>query len=197
MRGSPLPPLADDPDARLVRWGWIAWSALTVFIVIAALALGSGAAKDPRRWIAAALLGAFWLLWPLWRGGGALWQWMRAAPHRAWNGSYFEFDGRQMRVLFEDEDEDNEVYLVADDVFAAVDLSGHATDVARVRAVAGRDGLRHLEGRRELVFTERGLTAWLERRRDDKAVQFSRWYERQVIAPHRRRRAAVTGGNRP
>jgi hypothetical protein len=48
-----------------------------------------------------------------------------------------------------------------------------------------------------LVFTERGLTAWLERRRDPKAVQLRRWYERDVLAPHRRRRASLAGGNRP
>jgi hypothetical protein len=185
--------LADDPDGRLVRWGWIAWFVLTLFIAIAALALGTGAAAEPGRWLAAAVLVAFWLLWPLWRGGGAAWQWMRAAPHRAWNGSYYEFDGRQMRVLFDAD----EVFLVADDVFAALDLRGHAADVTRVRLVAGRDGLRQLDGRRELVFTERGLTAWLERRRDPKAVQLRRWYERDVLAPHRRRRASLTGGNRP
>lgn len=85
MRGSPLPRLADDPDARLVRWGWIAWFALTLFFAIAAL----------------------------------------------------------------------------------------------------------------VVFTERGLIAWLERRRDDKTVRLQRWYEREVIAPYRRRRATVTGENRP
>jgi hypothetical protein len=182
----PLPRLASDPDARVVRWGWIGWGGLTLVLVVQWIffrgALGA---------VGLVQAAALWLLWPLYRGAGALWRWMRAAPHAAWNGAYYEFDGRQMRLLFDDD----AVYVVADDVFAALGLRGHATDPARVRLIAGSDGLRELPGRRELVFTERGLNAWLDRRSGDDAVRFRRWLEREAIAPHRKRRERQTGSS--
>jgi len=184
-----LPRLALDPDARLVRWGWIAWGALTVLIAVRWIVFDRGEVPKALQWLSLAPMAALWLLWPLVRGAGALWRWMRAAPHAAWNGSYYEFDGRQMRLLFDHDD----VYVVADDVFAALDLRGRAAGAERVRLISGRDGLRQLPGRRELVFSERGLSAWLARRSDAKAVSLRRWFERDVIAPHRKRREIQSG----
>lgn len=176
----PLPRLTADPDAQLVRWGWIAWSAVTVFLAVRYFVSSRGAYAV----LTSVQLVALWLLWPLYRGGRALWHWTLDARYAAWNGSYYEFDGLQMRVLFADDD----VFIVAADVFDALHLRGHAIEPQRVRAAAGRDGLRKLDGRREIVFTERGLAAWLERRTDEKSVAFQRWVELQVLAPHRRRR---------
>jgi hypothetical protein len=184
-----LPRLALDPDARLVRWGWIFWGALTIFLIAYLLFLRSATGAPVQSWVSAAPLAALWLLWPLVRGGGAFWRWMHAAPHVAWNDSYYEFDGRQIRVLFDE----NEIYVVAADVFAALGLRGHATDTGRARVIAGRDGLQNLPGSRAHVFTEHGLSAWLERRTEKQSVDFQRWLEREVIAPHRRRRAKQTG----
>jgi len=167
----------------MVRWGWIAWGGLTLLVVLQWIFSRSALGAV---WLVQEA--ALWLLWPLYRGGGALWRWMRAAPHAAWNGAYYEFDGRQMRLLFDDDD----IYVVADDVFAAFDLRGHATEPARVRLIAGSEGLRQLSGHSELVFTERGLNAWLDRRSGEDAVRFRRWLEREAIAPHRRRRERQT-----
>jgi len=183
-----LPRLALDPDARLVRWGWIAWGAFTVLIALRWITFGGGAPKE-LQWVSLAHIAALWLLWPLVRGVGALWRWMRAAPHAAWNGSYYEFDGRQMRLLFDDDD----IFVVASDVFAALDLRGRVVGAERVRLISGKDGLRHLPGRRELVFSERGLSAWLARRNDAKAISLRRWFERDVLAPHRKRREIQSG----
>jgi hypothetical protein len=188
QRRPPLPRLALEPDVRLVRWGWIGWGALTVFLGVLWMVFGGGTAAHRLTFAPAA---ALWLFWPLYRGGGALWRWMKAAPHAPWNGAYYEFDGRQMRLLFDDDD----IYVVADDVFAALDLHGHATEAARVRVVAGKDGLRQLPDHSEFVFTERGLNAWLERRTGANAVRLRRWFEREVLAPHRNRRARQTGAS--
>ena len=181
MRKTPLPKLSADPDSQLVRWGWIAWIALTVFLAVRFFALRSNA--PDLQLLSSVQLAALWLLWPLVRGGGALWRWMHAAPYAAWNGSYYEFDGRQIRVLFDDD----ALFLVADDVYVVLNVRGRATQAARVRAIAGREGLIRLPDRREVVFTERGLFAWLDRRTDAKAAAFRRWLELQVIAPHRKR----------
>lgn len=192
VRKTSLPRLAAEPEIRLVRWGWIAWAALTVYIAARWVSLGSGDAATALRAVSVAPAAALWLLWPLTRGAGALWRWLRSAPHAAWNGSYYEFDGRQMRVLFDDD----EIYIVAKDVFDVLDLRGAAVDSARVRLIAGRDGLVELPGRREQVFTERGLAAWLDRRAGENAVRFRRWFERDVVTPHRKRRAIQTGSLR-
>src|SRR5215470_8589214 len=79
----PLPRLASDPDARMVRWGWIAWGGLTLLVVLQWIFSRSALGAV---WLVQEA--ALWLLWPLYRGGGALWRWMRAAPHAAWNGAY-------------------------------------------------------------------------------------------------------------
>jgi len=184
-----LPRLSADPDARLVRWGWIAWAAFTALIAVRWILFEIADTPSAAKWVLITPLIGLWLLWPLWRGGDAMWRWMRDAPYAAWNGSYYEFDGHQVRVLFDDDD----VYLVADDLFAVLDLRGNATNAERVRAIAGRDGLRTLPGRREVVFTERGLTAWLDRRTDAQTVRLRRWFERDVLAPHRKRREIQTG----
>ena len=178
-----LPRLAADPDGRLIRWGWVAWLVLTV--LLGALLLRTRTWDAAIQVIPVVQAAALWILWPLWRGGRATWHWLRASPYTRWNGSYYEFDGRQMRVLLDDDD----VFIVAADVFAALDLHGRATDPARVRAIAGRDGLVTVPALHALVFTERGLEAWLDRRSDEKAVALHRWYAQQVIKPHRNRRA--------
>lgn len=185
-RPSPLPKLAGDPDARLVRWGWIAWIALTLILALRFAFSGGDAATI--QFVSSVQLAALWILWPLYRGLRALWHWLRDSPYAAWNGSYYEFDGQQIRLLFDDET----ILIVAADVYAALNLQGRATDERRVRSVAGRDGLLKVPGRREVAFTERGLLAWLDRRNDAKAVAFRRWLDRQVIAPYRKRRAGVT-----
>lgn len=164
----------------MVRWGWIAWLVFTGFLAVRYL-VSSRAALEFVDWGAAA---ALWALWPIYRGARALWHLMQDAPYIDWNGSYYEFDGRQMRVLFDAD----AIFVVAADVFDALDVHGHGADASRVRAVAGRDGLVRLPGRREIVFTERGLAAWLERRTDTRSVGFRRWLELEVLAPHRRRR---------
>ncbi len=175
-----LPRLTSDPDAQLVRWGWIAWIVVTVFLAARYLVSSRGAVEA----LMSVQLAALWLLWPLYRGGRALWHWTLDARYAPWNGSYYEYDGLQLRVLFDGDD----VFIVAADVVAALHVRGRATDVQRVRAEAGRDGLIELAGQRELVFTERGLAAWLERRTEPNAVAFRRWLESQVLAPFRRRR---------
>lgn len=181
MEKTPLPKLDADPDARLVRWGWIAWLVVTGVLALRYATIRGDAGA--LLFVASVQLAALWILWPLYRGARALWHWMHAAPYLAWNGSYYEFDGRQVRVLFDD----GAILVVADDVYAVLDRHGRATAADRVRAIAGRDGLRRAPGRRELVFTERGLAAWLDRCSDARAVTFRLWMEQQVIAPYRRR----------
>jgi hypothetical protein len=132
-----------------------------------------------------ALLAAAALLFPLWRLVRLLWQQIKQGPYEPWQGAYYEFDGRQIRILFDDE---GQAWLSADDVLDVFGLQGHARDRERLRLIAGRDGLRAAPGTQLACFTERGLRAWLERRTERMAGQFAHWLNTQVLAPHRRKR---------
>lgn len=177
--------LAEDPDVRLLRWGWLAWTVTALLLLWAWWRSGTFDPTSMLAWTWVAPGIALWLLWPLWRGARAYWQWARAQPIAEWHGSYFEFHGRQVRVLFDGD----EIWIVAADVFDALAHTGRARDPERVRQIAGRDGLTLVPGTTLLAFTERGLAAWMERRTDRVAAEFGRWFESQVASPYRRRNA--------
>lgn len=171
------------PDPKALRRGWLLWF---VWLVVGGQLLLRDLSGDGPGAISAVLVAPLWFAWLLWLAWRA-WTRFGPSPDRRWHGSWFEFDGLQIRVLFEDD----AVLLVADDVLDAFGLTGHARDPERIRQIAGRDGLvlrTELGARGKLCFTERGLRAWLERRVDPRAAKFVRWYDTQVIAPYRRRR---------
>lgn len=174
------PPLiAADPDARMLRSGWLIWAVLLLFALVLAWRLPAEALP------LLAVLGGLLLLWPLWRGGRWLWQAIGGAAHADWQGRYFEYDGRQIRIL---EDDLGDLWIAAADVFDALNLPAAARDPARVRLAAGREGLRAAPGTRLVCFTERGLAAWLERRSGPQVAAFDRWLRTQVLVPHHRKR---------
>jgi len=175
---------ADDPDARLLRWGWLAFFAWTA---IGGTQLWHSLRAGEDALVGVALVApvwAAWLLWLLWRGAVALRLAARQRTLGRWQGSYFEFDGRQIRVLFQDE----QIFIAAADVFDALGTDARGREPDRVRLLAGRDGLVELEAQRLLAFTGGGLRAWMERRTDPAAMRFRRWFESEVAAPRQRRR---------
>jgi hypothetical protein len=174
-----------DPGQRVKRWGWllwVAWSLVGSGLLAADFRSGSGA-------LAAVLSAPFWIawaLWPLYRGWAALARRARHSRWIDWHGNHYEFDGQQIRVLFEED----QIWFAADDVFDALRLHGRLRDADRGRLVAGRDGLAERPDSGLLVFSEVGLRAWLDRRSDPDAMKFGRWVRTQVVEPYRRRREA-------
>ena len=180
--------LSRDPDERVLRWGWVLW--------IAWLAVGSALLLGDYRGgvfnvglILAAPFWALWLLWALYRGARLVLQWLSHSRWKPWNGRYYEFDGHQVRIIFDAED----VFFAAADVFEVLGTAVTAREPERVRQVVGRDGLRNVPGSNLLCFSEKGLAAWLDRRTDRQAAQFARWVDTQVLRPHRRRRELEAG----
>jgi len=175
--------LAQDPDERTVRWGWvfwIAWAAVGGALLLGdyrAGALGIGAVLAAPFW-------ALWVLWPVYRALRAYMRWQRASSWGVQQGQHYEFDGRRIRVDFDGDD----VWFAAADVFDVLGTASDARDPQRVRLIVGRDGLSEAPSTGVLSFSEKGLTAWLDRRTDRSAGQFARWIGTQVIAPFRRRR---------
>jgi hypothetical protein len=188
-----LPQIAADPDARVARWGWLAWFVVTFLLAWQWWRGGPHDGEGMIVWVIGAPALALWVLWPLWHGIRKFWHWTRARPFAEWHGAYFEFHGRQIRVLFVDED----LWIAAADVFDVLGLHGRAREAERVRQIVGRDGLTAAPGTGLLAFTERGFAAWMERRTDRAAADFKRWFETQVVAPYRRKRALVAGIAKP
>jgi hypothetical protein len=178
-----LPHLGGDPDARARRGIWLIWTGLALVLVLAWVVGPIRASRDAVPWLVKAPLIALVLMWPLWQGARLLRHAMRAAPLATWHGRYYEFDNVQIRVLV---DEDDRLLIVASDVLDALSIQGRGRDVERIRAVAGRDGLRTVPGMREPVFTENGLQAWLERNSRRDVARFALWLRTQVSEPHRR-----------
>lgn len=181
-----LPSIDPDPDARSVRWGWALWAGCAL-AYIGWLLLGA----SPLRIAMLAPIAALLLLWPAWRLGGAAWRALRRADD--WHGAHHEFDGQRIRIIA---DGDGRLWFAVDDVLDAMQLAGHARSPARLRLIAGRDGVVPAPGTRLLCFSERALLAWLERRTEPRAAAFARWVDAQVLRPHRRR-AEIAGRTEP
>lgn len=175
---------SEDPDQRIARWGWFLWVIwLIVGGVLTALLVRVGGLAS----IVIVLIAPFWGAWLLWliiRGARRYRGWVEASVWGEWNGSYFEFDGRQMRVLFDGDS----IYIAAADVFDACGIGSRGRDIERARVIAGRDGVVPAPDTRLMCFTERGFRAWMERRTDQASGKFVQWFDRQVVSPYRRRR---------
>ena len=180
--------LATDPDERVVRWGWrlwVLWGVIGGGLMLADSKSGTlGFAL-----VLTAPFWALWLLWPLYRGLRVWANWQAESAWGDWQGNYYEFDGRQIRVLLVGD----AVWFVAVDVFDALGITGHQRNPERIRQVAGRDGLALPPRGRLLAFSELGLNAWLDRRTDPTAHKFRRWVDKQVLEPYRRRRELEVG----
>ncbi len=184
--------LSQDPDERVVRWGWVFW--LAWLAVGGALLLGDIRGGVPG--LGAVLAAPFWGLWALWalyRGARVVLRWLRQSGWQEWSGQYYEFDGRQIRILFDGDD----IWFAAADVFEVLETPRNARDPERVRQIVGRDGLRPAPGTDLLSFSEKGLAAWFDRRTDRTASLFARWIETQVVQPYRRRRELESPGEGP
>ncbi|HET9023750.1 MAG TPA: hypothetical protein VFN64_04215 [Burkholderiaceae bacterium] len=179
------PLFAVDPGPTVLRWGWFLW--LTWAVVGTGL-LGEdrGSGGFALGLVLSAPFWALWLLWPLYRAWAVLSRRGQRSRGQEWQGNYYEFDGRPVRVRVDHD----QFWFAADDVFDALGLDGPQRDAELGRIMAGRDGLSEPAGFGQLAFSESGLAAWLERRADADALKFRRWAQQQVIEPVRRGRAS-------
>ncbi|HOX89366.1 MAG TPA: hypothetical protein PLN55_07125 [Burkholderiaceae bacterium] len=184
--------LAQEPDARAVRTGWLAWSTWGV-IGGALLFEDWKLSASAFNLVLTAPFWALWLLWPLLRLAYRIKHWGWIEPRAAWHGAHYEFDGRRMRVRFVDE----EALVAAADVFDALGTPAESRRPERIRIVAGPEALASIAGESSEFFTAAGLAAWLGRRSDAQAHALARWFEHEVVAPARRRREAGLPEARP
>ena len=165
------------------------WAWLTVALVFAWFATPIRESTDAIPWLMKAPLIGLCVLWPLWRGGKLVLSHMRESPLAPWQGRYYAFDNFHIRVLLDEEDR---LLIVASDVLDALRIEGRDRQPDRIRAIAGRDGLRTAPEIQEPVFTETGLQEWLKRNSRRDVARFVHWLRTQVSEPHRRQRERGT-----
>ena len=182
------PPSLPDPDRRLRRWGDLAWLGWLLFggnLLLRDLREGGPGLLNL---VLVTPVWAAWLLWLAIRVRQFLQRAIGAGEdHFDRAGSYYEFDGRPIRILFGAEDA-AQIWIDARDVLDAFAAAGRARAPERIRQIAGRDGLVRAPGTRRLSFTDRGLRAWLDRRTEPVSAKFLHWYEAEVVKPHQKRR---------
>jgi hypothetical protein len=188
-QGKRLTHLAQDPDQRWRRSIWLIWAGTTVVLVGAWLAAPVRDRADAIPWLMKAPLIGLYLLWPLWRAAGLIVSRLRDSPLAPWQGSYYEFDNAQIRVLVDDGDR---LLIAASDVLDALHIKGRDRQPDRIRAIVGPEGLVFLPGTRQPFFTESGLQQWLGRSSRRDVARFTHWLRTQVCEPHRRRQERGT-----
>ena len=104
---------------------------------------------------------------------------LRLWHFRKWEGQYYEFDGRQIRI---EDGSDGEPWAVADDVLAAMQLA---------RAGLRLNGLGPLEyrspDRSPELLSLAGIRKLCAVARSKEAPRFLRWFERSVHLPAMKR----------
>ena len=158
------PLLTADPGPTVLRWGWFLWVSWGV--------VGTGLVGEDRDGgfllglVLSAPFWALWLLWPVYRAWAFWTRSARRTQGQEWQGNYYEFEGRTVRVLH---DADG-VWFAADDAFDALGLDD-----------AQRDAERHVvfehPGSGLPVFSRERLAALLDRRSDAVSLRFREWAE--------------------
>jgi hypothetical protein len=110
----------------------------------------------------------------------ALVRFSRAMSLEKWQGRYYEFEGRQVRV----EEVDGAIWIALKDVRKAARLSVHHVEIARFNP----DDCLILPESRTVGVNETALLAWLSALRGRQVAAFRLWLERDVLPPIHRRR---------
>jgi hypothetical protein len=112
-------------------------------------------------------------------GGFGAFEWLSRMPFMGWEGSYYEFNGVQVRVY----EADGELWFVVPDVVRSVGMKKvpesfhavHPTDV------------RNVPGKRLKALNPAGVEHLLSRRHEHEAMRFLNWMAREVVGPWEKR----------
>jgi hypothetical protein len=114
-------------------------------------------------------------------------RWAKQQPYTKWQGRYYEFFGTHVRV----EELDGSLWFMERDILRILGRSpGNAAKLNY-----GEAAIRELEGG-ELLLSEAAAVGVASRARHPDAGKLRFWLEREVIAPHHRKREIVGLPNR-
>lgn len=106
---------------------------------------------------------------------GAYWRWLKEREYERWQGRYYAFENRQIRIDWLDE----RVWIVLDDAAPAAGLDLNQAEVAAISALERRE---HAEFQ-TWVVSDQALLELLDRRSHRQAQKFRLWLTREVLPP--------------
>jgi len=134
--------------------------------------------------ISVVLLSPLWgvlLAKPILEGLGTYFGWVKKQPYIPWQGRYYEFEGTHVRVY---EDDDGRLWFCDKDVLKVLGQKpSNAHHVAY-----GEADYRVVEGAGVKAFSEAAVLRVVSRVRHPSTGKFKFWLEREVLAPHHRKR---------
>ena len=110
----------------------------------------------------------------------ALMRWSKERYWLQWQGRYFAFDNRQIRI---EQDPEGTVWIVLADVVAVTDLRVTETEIERLGSFARKSIVEF----GAMALSEGALVAILSRRNYPAVNRFRLWLERDVLQPLHRR----------
>lgn len=94
-----------------------------------------------------------------------------------WNGRYYAFDGRQVRLHWDAAT----IWVDVEDLMRVVGRQADQATLGRIRLRIGEADCRVPVGLDRLCFTDRGAVAYLEGLSDMAAQKVNRWLTREVL----------------
>ncbi len=119
------------------------------------------------------------LVKPILEFTGGYFRWAKQQPYAKWQGRYYEFFGTHVRV----EEIEGRLWFMESDVLRIIGRKSENT----AKLTYGEDGLRELDGG-AILISEAAAVGVAARARHPDAGKLRFWLEREVIAPHHRKR---------
>jgi hypothetical protein len=118
---------------------------------------------------------------PILEGISAYFKWVKKQPYVPWQGRYYEFENVHVRVF---EDDFGHLWFCDKDVLQVLGQS-----VSEIYQVAYPESdYRKIPGERLKGFSENAVILVVSRIRHPSAGKFNFWLEREVLAPHHKKR---------
>jgi hypothetical protein len=118
---------------------------------------------------------------PILEGLAGYYSWAKKQPYIPWQGRYYEFESIHIRVF---EDDVGHLWFCDKDVLQALGQSVSKT----YRIAYAESDYREIPGERLMGFSENIVILVVSRIRHPSAGKFKFWLEREVLAPHHKRR---------
>ena len=118
---------------------------------------------------------------PIVEGLASYFRWAKQQPYMRWQGQYYEFENTHIRVF---EDDYGHLWFCDKDVLKALGQSVGKT----YRLAYAEADYRAIPGERLNGFSENAVILVVSRIRHPSAGKFKFWLEREVLAPHHKKR---------
>lgn len=115
-------------------------------------------------------------------GADGLWRWLSTAPLAKYHGSYYQFNGEQVRV----QEHNARLWFAAQDVMRAIRMQERLPDELLTRT----HECAPVPGNKGMWFTIRGLEDFVVRHSPPEGRAIVHWAHREVVGPWEKKKAS-------